>query len=160
MKNASYKLVHGVVLAVNNMRNPNREEWDAYLEMVLAVKEELGGDCTKFRQLIFSDGGGPNAAQRKSVAALGRGLKDVDKIRVAIISRSVVARGIITAFRWLGFPLRSFAPDELDEAFAFFEVSKDEAVDLCDAVLEICATVDGPIRSASRVEAYRLKLSA
>jgi hypothetical protein len=160
VKNAAYRLTHDVVLAVHNVRNPNREEWDAYLEMMSSVKEAFGGDCARFRQLIFTDGGAPNAAQRKAVVDIARGLTNVDQIRVVIISRSVVARGIVTAFRWLGFPLRSFAPDELDEAFAFLAVSKAEAVDLCDAAMELCATVDGPVRSASRIEAYRIKLSA
>ena len=160
MKNAAYALLHDVVLAVHNVRNPNREEWDTYLEMMSSLREAFGGDCARFRQLIFTDGGAPNATQRKAVADIARGLKNIDKIKVVLVSRSVVARGIVTAFRWLGFPLRAFAPDELDEAFAFLAVSRAEAVDLCDAALELCATVDGPVRSASRVEAYRIKLSA
>lgn len=158
MKNAAYRLLHDVVIAVHNVRNPNREEWDEYLKIVASLRVAFDGDCARFRQLIFTDGGAPNAMQRKAVADLARGLENRDKIRVVIVSRSVIARGIVTAFRWLGFPLGSFAPDELDQAFAFLAVSKAEAADLCAAAVELCATVDGPVRSASRVEAYRATL--
>lgn len=160
MKNAAYRLVHDVVIAAHNLRNPTREEWDIYLEMVAGLKVKFDGDCSKFRQLIFTDGGSPTVAQRRAVVDLARGLANHGKVRVVIVSRSVIARGVVTAFRWLGFPMGSFAPDELEEAFAFLGLSTPEVIDICAAVEELGATVDGSVRSASRVEAHRLKLSA
>ena len=158
VKNAAYRLLHGVVIAVHNARNPKREEWDIYLDMVRSLRVAFDGDCRKFKQLIFTDGGVPSAAQRKAVVDIATGLKDRDKVKVAIVSRSAVARGIVTAFRWIGFPLRSFAPNELAAAFAFLEVSKAETQDLCAAIADLCATIDGSVHSASRVEAYRATL--
>jgi hypothetical protein len=160
VKNAAYRLLHGVIIAVHNARDPNREEWDVYLDLVASLKVAFDGDCARFRQLIFTDGGIPSSVQRKAVVNLARGLQNHGKVRVVIVSRSAVARGVVTAFRWLGFPLRSCAPDELDEACAFLGISPAQALDICDATLELCATVDGPIRSASRVEEYRSKLGA
>jgi hypothetical protein len=158
VKNAAYCYLHGVVIAVHNARDPRREEWDIYLAMVRRVKAALDGDCSKFKQLIFTDGGAPSAAQRHAVVSLSRGTRNADKLRVAIVSRSAVARGIVTAFRWLGFPLRSFAPDELAAMFAFLEISNAEARDLCGAIAELCASIDGSVHSASRIEAYRAAL--
>jgi hypothetical protein len=160
MKNAASRLVHNVGLVVHNARNPNREEWDEYLAVSLAGREAVGGDLARFKQLVFTDGGGPNGAQRKASADVARGQKNSEKLKVAVVSRSVVARGIVTAFRWVGLPLRSFTPDQLEEAFEFLALSRDEAVNVCVAVEELCSLVDGPVRSASRVEAYRLKLGA
>lgn len=160
MRNAAYRLVHGVILAVNNERNPNREEWDGFLAIVASVRDLIGGDGARFRQLIFSDGGSPSVRQRLAVIELARGHRNFAQVRVAIITRSAVARASATAFRWLGFPLRSFDPAELAEAYAFLGVSPAEAADLCAALLELCATVDGPIRCASRVEEYLSQLGA
>lgn len=160
MKNAASRLIHNVGIVVHNARNPNREEWDEYLAVSLAGNVAVGHDLAKFRQLVFTDGGGPNAAQRKASADLAKGRENGDKVKVAVVSRSVVARGIVTAFRWLGFPLRSFAPDQLAEAFEFLALSPAEVVDICAAVEELCAMVDGPVRSASRIPSHRIKLSA
>jgi hypothetical protein len=160
VKNAAFRLLRDVGLVVHNARNPNREEWDAYLAMSRAASEAVGGDLGKLRQIVFTDGGGPNNAQRRASADLAKEYRNGAKVRVAVVSRSIVARGIVTAFRWLGLPLRSFQPEELAEAFAFLVVTTAEAVAICEAVEELCASVDGPIRSAVGVPAYRLKLSA
>jgi hypothetical protein len=160
VKNSASKLVHNVGICIHNLRNPNKEEWDAFLAVTMAGRRAAGDDLSSFKQLVFTDGGGPNAAQRKAATDIVRDAKNGVELKIAVVSRSLVARGIVTAFRWLGFPLRSFAPDELEEAFAFLEVSKAEALDICLAVEELCSLVSGPIRSASRVEAYRIKLSA
>ena len=102
--------------------------------------------------------GGPGMAQRTASSSLAKGRKDVDKLKVAVVSRSIVVRGIVTWFRWAGLPLRSFAPEQLAQAFAFLAISDAEAMDLCIAVEELCATMNGPVRSASWVAAYRAKL--
>ena len=160
MKNAAYRLVHEVIIAVHNARDPRREEWDVYLDMVSSLKIAFNGDCARFRQIIFTDGGIPSSSQRKALIDIAKDLENHGKVKVALVSRSAVARGVITAFRWLGFPMLSCAPDELDRACAFLGLTPAQARDICDATLELCAEVDGPIRSASRVEAYRAKLGA
>lgn len=158
MKNAAFALLHNVGICVHNARNPNSQEWDSYLAMSLAMKEAAGDDLASFKQLVFSDGGGPNAAQRNASSALAKGVKAADQLKVAVVSRSMVVRGIVTTFRWAGLPLRSFAPEELAKAFAFLAVSDAETMDLCAAVEELCATMNGPVRSAAWVAAYRAKL--
>jgi hypothetical protein len=160
VRNTAYGLVHEVIISVHNARDPRREEWDVYLDMVSSLKVAFNGDCARFRQLIFTDGGSPSSAQRKSLVDIAKGLENHGKVRVVLVSRSVVARSVVTAFRWLGFPMLPCAPDELDRACAFLGLTPAQARDICDATLELCAAVDGPIRSASRVEAYRAKLSA
>jgi hypothetical protein len=158
VRNAAFGIARGVGICVHNARNPSHQEWDEFLAMSFAVRDAIEGDAANFKQLIFTDGGGPNAAQRTASKGVAKGGKNSHKIKVALVSRSVVARGIVTAYRWLGFPLRSFTPEQLSEAFAFLAVSDAVAMDICAAVEELSATIDGPVRSAAWVEAYRTKL--
>lgn len=114
----------------------------------------IRGDSSKVRQLIFTDGGGPNAAQRKASTDMARDMKSVDTMKLAIVSGSAWIQGLATAFRWLGFPMRAFAPDRVAEAFAFLSISKAEALDICAAVTRLCSQVEGTVLSAAHVDAY------
>ena len=160
MKNAASRVLNGVVLVVHNTREPDREEWDEYLTAVATARAGLGRDFASFRQLVITDGGVPSSAQRKAFAEVVRAGENVDKLKVAIISRSFSVRGIATALRWMGFPVRSFDPEQLAEAFACLAVSSSDAIAICTAVGELCATIDGSVRSAARISAYRRKLSS
>lgn len=159
MRNTSYECVHNIAVVVHSARNPRPEEWDGGLAMLAALRSAAGAHFSGFKILVFTDGGAPNAMQRKALADLTRA-QNREVLRVVVISRSMVARGAITALRWLGFPSRPFAPDQLEEAFAFLQVSRAEARDICLVVEKLCTIVGDSIRSASRVESYRNKLSA
>lgn len=111
--------MHGVAICLHSLRNPLPEEWQAYLAVVADMRVAAGGDLSSFRQIVFADGGGPSVIERRAFSDITAKAKSCGELRVAIVSRSLAVRGIITAFRWLGVPLRSFAPDELEEAFAF-----------------------------------------
>ena len=158
MKNAASKLLHGVVLLVHNAREPNRTEWDDYLAAVVKARDAVGRDLARFRQIVFTDGGGPNPAQRKALAEILEDVTNVEQLKVAIVSRNFAARGIATAFRWLGFPVRAFDPDQLGEAFASLAISSAEEAAICTAIEDLCTMVDGSIRSASKLSAHRLKI--
>jgi hypothetical protein len=158
MKNAATRLLHGVVLLVHNTREPNRKEWDDYLAAVVTARDAVGRDLARFRQIVITDGGGPNPAQRKALAEILEDVTNVDQLKVAIVSRNFAARGIATAFRWLGFPVRAFDPDQLDEAFSSLAISSAHEAAICAAIEELCSTVDGTIRSAAKLPAHRLKI--
>ena len=83
MKNAASKLLHGVVLLVHNTREPNRQEWDDYLAAVVKARDAVGRDLARFRQIVFTDGGGPNwcNAQRTSRNACVRLLRAYARFR-------------------------------------------------------------------------------
>lgn len=158
MKNAASRLLHGVVVLVHNSREPNRQEWDEYLEAVVTARNAVGCDLARFRQIVFTDGGGPNPAQRKALAEILENVTNVEQLKVAIVSRNFAARGIATAFRWLGFPVRAFDPDQLVEAFASLAISSAEELAICAAAEELCTLVDGTVRSAAKLPAHRLKV--
>ncbi|AKF03261.1 hypothetical protein DB32_000410 [Sandaracinus amylolyticus] len=158
MKNAAFRLVRGIGIAIHNATNPNKEEWDAYLAMSDATLR-AGGDLSRFKQLVFTDGGGPNAAQRKAALDLGRPFGSWSDVKVAVVSSSMGVRGIVTAFNWLGASLRSFSPSQLDDAFAYLGVSPDAALAICDAVDALSASVSGTVRSTAGVSDSKRELA-
>lgn len=95
---------------------PTEEEWTR----CLALFREREGRETRF--LVESRGGGPDAKQRKTLAET---LRNADT-RVAVMTDSIVARGILTALAWLGLPQRGFALHDLRAASEYLGLSSEE----------------------------------
>jgi hypothetical protein len=148
MPNATAKLCGRVGVALNNAVSPGVEEWDAYLAMASEGMKAAGG-VARFKQLIVTDGGGPNAAQRKAVMELASRYGDPAAMKIAVVSNSVGVRGIVTAFNWLGAPLRAFSPTQLGEAFAYLNVPDDAVLELCRVISELGASVAGGVASSA-----------
>lgn len=112
-----------VAIAVHDHVPPTDEEWDRWLNAYEGRNEA--------RALIESNAGvGPNARQRKILAERSQG-KDV---RAAILTGSLVVRGIVTAVAWLGIPQRAFPPDHFRQAGEFLGLTSEE---LTQAVEEL-----------------------
>lgn len=158
MKNAAFQLVRGVCIVVNNATDPSKEEWDAYLALASAGMK-AAGDLSRFSQLVVTDGGGPNAAQRKASVDLGKKHGDPSLIRGSVVSNSVAVRGIVTAFHWLGAPMRSFSPAEVGDALAHLGISSDAAAAICDAVEVLAAGVSGGVKSAAGFADHKRELA-
>lgn len=110
--------------------DPNDAEWSAY-EMELGKVSALGESALlQVRQLVVSDGGGPNAAQRKSLQAFAGGRP----VRVAVVSNALsnpIKLGIITAVSWFNPQLRAVPPDQWSKALSHLDLSNDESVWRC-----------------------------
>jgi hypothetical protein len=91
---------------------PTEEEWRIYLD---AVKRH-GIDRTM--QLIYTEGGGPSAKQRRSLDALLCGRS----VPVAVLSDNVELRGMIAALSWFNHRIRAFPTADLEGAVAFLEI--------------------------------------
>jgi hypothetical protein len=85
---------------------PTDREWAYFVEL---CRQRDGQDI---RCLVESHKTGPNAKQRKALADATTGID----YRAAILTDSIVARGIVTALSWLGVPQRAFAPDDFASA--------------------------------------------
>jgi len=91
--------VDALMCLVHDEREPTSDEWGFYVrELVRAVTEH---DVRKL--LVVSQGGGPNAAQRKQlVTSLRPPLNwDVRALKTAVCTSSPLARGITVALGWL-----------------------------------------------------------
>jgi hypothetical protein len=118
-----YEFVGRVMVYVGGARPPSDEEWGAYL---VALRTHVGAhpDCPS----IVWPGAAPiSAVQRKQLtAALPK------KARTAVLTDSMVDRGIVTALSWFVDGIKAFSLLREDEALAHLQLRKDEA----DAVLE------------------------
>lgn len=109
-----------IVVAVYGESSPLDEEWKEYL----AVLEPLSDS---YRMVIFSAGGSPSTMQRRDLEAVTRNHKS----RVAVVTSSRTARGVVTAISWFDREIKAFAPSKHQEAFAYLELGPDDI----DAVL-------------------------
>ena len=84
------------LLLLHNEREPDAAEWHAYVRTVRAT---LATADRRIHAFIATDGGGPNAPQRKELAqVVSEGQADMLS---HIFTRDPFVRGIVTAFRWI-----------------------------------------------------------
>jgi hypothetical protein len=108
---------------------PSRPDWDNFCKFCRSVVKAAATSSGVATIVVFTDGPAPDAAQRKQlsqeVAAAGAGVK----IQAALVSGSVLTRGIATAFTWLGVPVRAFDPARWREALAYARVETPHEID-------------------------------
>jgi hypothetical protein len=104
-----------LTIAVHHTRPPTDEEWDRWVALCATQEGPI-------RVIVESHGGAPNAKQRKALsdALAGRDL------RSAILSDSIVVRGVVTALAWLGVALRAFPLDDYASMAAYLDIPKHE----------------------------------
>ena len=125
---------HALVILVQGAATPSDAEWQAYVRDVERWLPEIE------RGLIISDGGGPSSSQRRMMNALlaRAGRKSV---RCAVVSSSLMARGIVNALNLFNPGIRVFRPEAM-----------------LDALAHVGAALDGPAVLAE-VELLRQRLS-
>jgi len=92
---------------------PSDGDWDEFLAAVAAAS-----NLRAF--LICADNHGPNVSQRAKLAKM----RSKFPLPKAVVTTSMVVRGIVTATSWLGSNVRAFAPSHIDEAFDYLDVPK------------------------------------
>lgn len=105
-----------VYVAIHDTAPPTAAEWADWLALMREPRD------AQPRFYVESHGGGPDAKQRRELAEVF----DTATMRVAVLTDSLVVRGILTALAWLGFSQRAFAPSDQRAAFAFLELDADE----------------------------------
>ncbi len=107
------------MLAVYTENPPGDEEWAEYLRVV--------GDLQpKDAMLILSAGGGPSLMQRRDLEEA----TSHHTGRVAVVTTSRIARGIVTALSWLDRNIKAFDPTHRDAAFDYLEIADEGREDL------------------------------
>ena len=112
-----FKLLGNLHLVVVGEKDPTAVDWKLYLDAIKET-ERRGLEITSLRTLVFSDGAGPNAQQRKMLADHLNGRPSP----LAIVTGVTIMRGVITALRWFNPEVRAFAPGDLQEALKFLDV--------------------------------------
>jgi hypothetical protein len=97
-----------ICVVVHSAKAPSEDEWEEYMRAVRQNEQNL----PRVRTIVFTDGGGPNSAQRKAINDFLRGRQTP----VVLASTSPVVRGITTALSWFNPLVKSVAPDDLEGA--------------------------------------------
>jgi hypothetical protein len=94
--------------------DPSGAEWSAYLSAL----HRHGIERTS--HLVFTDGGGPNAAQRRYLEKVLAGRQ----VPVAVVSGNVTVRAVVTVLSWFNRRTRAFPRTDagLRDALAYLEV--------------------------------------
>ena len=106
------------VIVVQGAATPSEAEWQAYLDDLETWLPDVVGT------LIVTDGGGPSSSQRRALKALFHrvGRKSV---RAAVVSSSLMARGIVNALNLFNPGIRVFHPDAMTDALVYIGAALD-----------------------------------
>ena len=113
-----------LVLWLHTAQAPRPEDWAPAIETALDLAAEVG-DPKRIRMLAVSDGGAPDAGQRKQVID---GVYGGGASRMSVITNAMenpIMRGIITALRWVNPELMAVRVSAWQEAFAHIDLEQD-----------------------------------
>jgi hypothetical protein len=111
-----------VVVWLHTTEDPSAELWAAALQKIAVVTEELG-DLSKLFSFALTDGGAPNAEQRRSLfTELLKG--EVKSAVVTTVLSNPIKRGIATALLWLNPNFRAFSPLQFSQALDHLGLQK------------------------------------
>lgn len=99
---------HKRILMLHGREEPPSAEWNRYLDYLRSK------NVTELGLLAFTDGGAPNAAQRRALNEVLQGRF----FARAIVNDSVLVRGVIAAVSWFAPGVKPFRPNEWRQAAA------------------------------------------
>jgi hypothetical protein len=121
-RNIAVEVVGHTLVVVHGVTHPNDTDWEVYLDALRGHFDVIDS------QLVVTDGGSPNSAQRKASLELAAGRWERTPA-TAVVTSAVLARGAVTALSWfMKDRIRAFSLAEFDEACAFIGASSEKAV--------------------------------
>lgn len=113
-KTCVYRLIEKrTMILVCGVAPPSDQDWGQLASVM--------GKNLHDRALVLSLGGGPSAKQRKQLMDASHGR--AAQIPCAILTDSVMVRGITTAISWFVPEVRSFRPEEIEPALQYLRVT-------------------------------------
>jgi hypothetical protein len=126
------------IVLLHTAAEPDLEEWNAYLRQVKAMLSVNGELVHTF---VATDGGGPIAAQRKSLADVIHGSEG--DLLTHVFTRDPFVRGIVTAFRWIARAKAvAHAPEEFERVCANVGLTPHQVADVLQELQRTFAPVD------------------
>lgn len=107
-----------LMILVHADKAPSHAEWDPYAAM---CQEKFAKNLMN-KVFVFGDGPGPSASQREKLRYEPR--KEWP-LHSAVITHSLVARGLVTALSWF-YEIRGFAPSAIDDAFEYLSIPRSQ----------------------------------
>jgi hypothetical protein len=112
MKNVVFRMIGHVMLIVYNDKTPTTEDHRRCVEAFRTM------DPAQVRSLVITDGGAPTPAQRKDFVDILQGRQ----YRMAVLTDSIMVRGVVTAVSWFTTGTRAFPRAALDQAFLHLDI--------------------------------------
>jgi hypothetical protein len=109
-----------VIIACHNRHTPSMDEWDAYL--TLGITSGIAPDKLCF--LVFTQGGGPDAMQRRRMEMAMR-IHGMVVAPSAIVTDSWAVRQIVTVISWFNPAVRAFAGYDAKGAMDYLGITGD-----------------------------------
>jgi hypothetical protein len=113
-----------VVIWLHTSRDPLPEEWALGIDATVAVKRKHG--IEKMRSFVVSDGGAPNATQRKQLGEIFDGKPN----KLAVVTNSLsnpMKRAIATAITWINPAFIAVPPSKWREALQHLDLEREIA---------------------------------
>ncbi len=117
-RNMVVRKVDSTFILVQNEESPTDSEWDDFLTMM----RRDGAELAKRKVLVITNGGGPDANQRKRLAAT---IKDA-RFPTAVVSDSIKVRFVSSTVALFHRDHRSFAIDEMQDAYDHLRLTPEE----------------------------------
>lgn len=109
------RLSFGMLVAVYGEQSPSDEEWAVYMGTMQTITADDS-------LLIFSWGGGPTLKQRRELEEVVTHHEG----KVAVVTESRIARGIVKAISWTGKDIKAFDFTRREAAFEYLGLSDSE----------------------------------
>jgi hypothetical protein len=106
-----YGRVGSIYVVVHGALPPSNVDWEGWLDHVNREVPMFTG------MLVYTEGGGPDAGQRRKTAEMWA--RQARMPAIAVVTRSSVVRLMVTALNYfLSRPIRGYAPGEIGEALS------------------------------------------
>jgi hypothetical protein len=127
MRNLVYESTPDCLVVVRGRETPTDEEWRGYLRLI----ERTIAETVPARALVITLGGSPTPQQRMQLNDV---LAPVEAtVRVAVLTASTYARGVVSVLSAENPGYRVFSPAEMDAALTYLGVRPS----LTPALLEV-----------------------
>lgn len=114
-----HQRIGNIFVLAHTQDGPDAAEWNAYLDDLERRATNVGA----VRTLVVTEGGGPDTRQRTRLNEILAGAPTL----AAIVTDSLVARGIVTALGWFNPDIRPFSLASLSEAMRYLGLTDGEA---------------------------------
>jgi hypothetical protein len=104
----AFEFTNEFLIIVHTAVVPSDEDWRRMVDHTLAQAALRG-------TLVVSPGAKPNPTMRSDI----RSMHEHFGTKTAVITDSVVSKGVMTALSWFNVPIKGFSPDQLDEALTY-----------------------------------------
>jgi hypothetical protein len=147
MAEMAYMLSGRLLVAANTKKPVPSEEWARCVRDIEVHANTHWVDVAP-RIVVFTEGGGPDAVQRK---ALFEAVPQIREASGAVLSSNPIVRGVATAFSWFTKGFRAFPPSALGEALKSLGLDEKEKAVVSSALMQARRELgDARVQSISR----------